>query len=116
MISADLRRILRGPMHLRVYVGVFYEEWSMPAGAALTFDECNCLAVSLVSQARHAILRSVISTDGSTDTQSTILAKLQNLGTPTTNMLAKAVVIDRTTLGRYILPLERRPTASSGGY
>ena len=88
----------------------------MPAGAALTFDECNCLAVSLVSQARHAILRSVISTDGSTDTQSTILAKLQNLGSPTTNMLAKAVVIDRTTLGRYILPLERRPTASSVGY
>jgi len=37
------------------------------------------------------------------------------LGPPTTNTLAKAVVIDRTTLGRYILPLERRPTASSGG-
>jgi hypothetical protein len=45
MISADLRCILRGPMHLRVYVGVFYEEWSMPTGAAPTFDECNCLAV-----------------------------------------------------------------------
>jgi hypothetical protein len=47
MISADLRCILRRPMRLRVYVGVLYEEWSIPAGAALTFDECNCLAVSL---------------------------------------------------------------------
>jgi hypothetical protein len=81
MISADLRCILRGPMHLRVYVGVFYEEWSMPAGAALTFDEYNCLAVSLVSQARHAILRSVISTDGSTDDPIHDPCKAAKLGT-----------------------------------
>jgi DNA-binding MarR family transcriptional regulator len=40
-------------------------------------------------------------------TQYSILAKLKRLGPLTINALAKATVMDRTTLGRNILPLER---------
>jgi DNA-binding MarR family transcriptional regulator len=40
-------------------------------------------------------------------TQFSILAKLKRLGPMTINALAKEMVMDRTTLGRNILPLER---------
>jgi len=40
-------------------------------------------------------------------TQFSILAKLKRLGPLTINSLAKDMVMDRTTLGRNILPLER---------
>jgi DNA-binding transcriptional ArsR family regulator len=40
-------------------------------------------------------------------TQFSILAKLRRLGPMTINALAAEMVMDRTTLGRNILPLER---------
>ena len=40
-------------------------------------------------------------------TQFSILAKLKQLGPMTINALADEMVMDRTTLGRNILPLER---------
>jgi DNA-binding MarR family transcriptional regulator len=40
-------------------------------------------------------------------TQFSILAKLKRLGPMTINALAKEMVMDRTTLGRNVLPLER---------
>jgi DNA-binding MarR family transcriptional regulator len=40
-------------------------------------------------------------------TQFSILAKLRRLGSVTINALAAEMVMDRTTLGRNILPLER---------
>jgi len=40
-------------------------------------------------------------------TQFSILAKLKRLGPVTINALAKEMVMDRTTLGRNVLPLER---------
>jgi DNA-binding MarR family transcriptional regulator len=40
-------------------------------------------------------------------TQFSILAKLKRLGPLTINTLARDMVMDRTTLGRNILPLER---------
>jgi DNA-binding MarR family transcriptional regulator len=40
-------------------------------------------------------------------TQFSILAKLKRLGPTTINALAAELVVDRTTLGRTILPLER---------
>jgi DNA-binding MarR family transcriptional regulator len=40
-------------------------------------------------------------------TQFSILAKLKRLGPTTINGMAKEMVIDRTTLGRNVLPLER---------
>jgi DNA-binding MarR family transcriptional regulator len=40
-------------------------------------------------------------------TQFSILAKLKRLGPITINALAKEMLMDRTTLGRNVLPLER---------
>jgi DNA-binding MarR family transcriptional regulator len=40
-------------------------------------------------------------------TQFSILAKLKRLGPMTINVLARELVMDRTTLGRTMLPLER---------
>ena len=40
-------------------------------------------------------------------TQLSILAKLKRLGPMTVNALARELVMDRTTLGRTMLPLER---------
>jgi DNA-binding MarR family transcriptional regulator len=40
-------------------------------------------------------------------TQFSILSKLRRIGPMTINALAKEMIMDRTTLGRNILPLER---------
>src|SRR3984957_7391625 len=55
-------------------------------------EECTCLAVR--QAARHV-------------TQFSILARLRRHGAMTINALAEEMVMDRTTLGRNILPLER---------
>jgi DNA-binding MarR family transcriptional regulator len=50
---------------------------------------------------------SVLAPSGLRTTQFSILAKLRRLGPMTINALAAEMVMDRTTLGRNILPLER---------
>jgi DNA-binding MarR family transcriptional regulator len=55
----------------------------------------------------HAVLRWFLSAVGLRTTQFSILAKLKHLGPMTINALAAAMVMDRTTLGRNILPLQR---------
>jgi DNA-binding MarR family transcriptional regulator len=79
----------------------------MPADAALTPDECNCLAVR--SAARHIsqFYDQLLAPSGLRGTQFSILAKLKRVGPLTINALASEMVMDRTTLGRNILPLER---------
>jgi DNA-binding MarR family transcriptional regulator len=49
----------------------------------------------------------VLAPSGLRTTQFSILAKLDRLGPMTINNLAKGLVLDRTTLGRNILPLQR---------
>src|SRR5215469_17009141 len=63
-----------------------------PSGDAMSVQECNCLAVR--SAARHI-------------TQFSILAALGETAPLTIKGLAKVMVMDRTTLGRNVLPLER---------
>jgi DNA-binding MarR family transcriptional regulator len=79
----------------------------MPVDAAQTFDACNCFAVR--SAARHItqFYDQLLAPTGLRTTQFTILAKLQAAGPLTINALSKELVMDRTTLGRNILPLER---------
>jgi DNA-binding MarR family transcriptional regulator len=79
----------------------------MPLAAALQPEECNCFAVR--SAARHVtqFYDQVVAPTGLRTTQYSILAKLKRLGPLTINALAKVTVMDRTTLGRNILPLER---------
>ncbi len=75
-------------------------EWTNPAG-------CNCLA--LRQAARHVTQfydQFLIASDLRT-TQYSILARLQRKGPMSINALAAELVMDRTTLGRNILPLRR---------
>jgi len=80
---------------------------AMSVDAAQSFEACNCLAVR--SAARHVtqFYDQVLASTGLRITQFTILANLQEKGPSTINALAEDIVIDRTTLGRNILPLER---------
>jgi DNA-binding MarR family transcriptional regulator len=70
-------------------------------------EECNCFAVR--SAARHVtqFYDQFLAQSGLRTTQFGILATLKRLGPLTINVLAKDMVMDRTTLGRNILPLER---------
>jgi len=58
-------------------------------------------------QAHQPSLRSVPGADRLRASQFSILAKLKTEGPLTINALAEDMVMDRTTLGRNILPLER---------
>jgi DNA-binding MarR family transcriptional regulator len=70
-------------------------------------EDCNCFAVR--SAARHVtqLYDQFLVPIGLRTTQFSILAKLKRLGPLTINALAEDMVMDRTTLGRNILPLER---------
>ena len=70
-------------------------------------EECNLLA--LRQAARHVTQfydRYLLPT-GIRATQFSILAKLRRTGPLTINALADEMVMDRTTLGRNVLPLQR---------
>src|SRR5258708_20738115 len=70
-------------------------------------EECNCFAVR--SAARHVtqFYDQFLAPSGLRTTQFSILARLKRLGPLTINALARDMVMDRTTLGRNILPLQR---------
>ena len=69
---------------------------------------CNCAA--LRQAARYVTQRydQHLAAAGLRSTQYSILARLKALGPTTINTLAQSLVMDRTTLGRNILPLQRR--------
>ena len=79
----------------------------MPADTEELFEECNCLA--LRQAARHAtqFYDRYLSPAELRTTQFSLLARLKRLGPMTINALASELVMDRTTLGRTMLPLER---------
>jgi DNA-binding MarR family transcriptional regulator len=75
--------------------------------ATPTIADCNCFAIR--SAARHVtqFYDQLLARTGLRSTQFSILAVLRRSGPLTIKGLAKAMVTDRTTLGRNILPLER---------
>ena len=79
----------------------------MSANSELRPEDCNCFVVR--SAARHVtqLYDQFLAPVGLHVTQFSILAKLKRLGPMTINALAKEMVMDRTTLGRNVLPLER---------
>jgi len=79
----------------------------MPAGTTQRKAECNCFAVR--SAARHVtqLYDRFLASSGLRTTQFSILAKLKRTGPLTINALARDMLMDRTTLGRNIQPLER---------
>jgi DNA-binding MarR family transcriptional regulator len=86
----------------------------MPRDAAQDPENCNCFAMR--SAARHVtqFYDHLLTPTGLRTTQFSILAKLKRLGPFTINGLAQAMVMDRTTLGRNVLPLERKRLITIG--
>jgi DNA-binding MarR family transcriptional regulator len=70
-------------------------------------EDCNCFVVR--SAARHVtqLYDQLLAPVELHVTQFSILAKLKRLGPITINALAGEMSMDRTTLGRNVLPLER---------
>src|ERR1700757_5096775 len=70
-------------------------------------EDCNCLAVRQAARHITQFYDHFLAPSGLRTTQFSILANLRRLGSMTINTLAAEMVMDRTTLGRNILPLER---------
>ena len=70
-------------------------------------DQCNCLALRQAARHVTQFYDHYLVPTGVRTTQFSILAKLEGLGPITINALAEDMVMDRTTLGRNIQPLER---------
>jgi DNA-binding MarR family transcriptional regulator len=70
-------------------------------------EECNCLAVRQAARRITQFYDQLLAPSGLRTTQFSILAKLQRPEPITINALAADLVMDRTTLGRNIRPLER---------
>ena len=74
-----------------------------PQGA----EECTCLALRQAARRVTQFYDRQLATTGLRTTQFSILAKLARSGSMTINDLAAQLVMDRTTLGRNVLPLQR---------
>src|SRR5262249_2199393 len=70
-------------------------------------DLCNCLALRQAARHVTQFYDQFLVPAGLRTSQFGILARLRRIGPMTINGLAQALVMDRTTLGRNILPLER---------
>ena len=79
----------------------------MPAYHATHSHPCNCLALRQAARHVTQFYDQYLVPTGLRTTQFSILAKLKRLGPMTINALARELVMDRTTLGRTMLPLER---------
>jgi len=79
----------------------------MPPATRPKSEECNCLAVRQAARHVTQFYDQYLAPVGLRTTQFSILAKLSRRGPMTINALARDLVMDRTTLGRNILPLER---------
>ena len=69
--------------------------------------DCNCLAVRQAARYVTQFYDRYLAAAGLRTTQYGILSRLKRHGPMSINMLAAELVVDRTTLGRNIRPLER---------
>ncbi len=72
-----------------------------------TAQVCVCLAVRQAARHVTQFYDRCLAPSGLRTTQFSLLAKLRRQGPMTIHVLAADMVMDRTTLGRNILPLER---------
>ncbi len=79
----------------------------MAADTVPTSEDCNCYAVRAAARHVSQFYDQVLAPTGLRTTQFSMLAKLKRKGPLTINALAADMVMDRTTLGRNILPLQR---------
>jgi DNA-binding MarR family transcriptional regulator len=78
-----------------------------PPPPALESIDCNCQALRQAARHVSQIYDSHLAAEGLKTSQYSILAKLGRLGPQSINEMAKLMVMDRTTLGRAVKPLER---------
>ena len=90
-------------MQLRIYVG----GRQLPFSSTPQLEFCTCLAIRQAARHVSQYYDQYLARAGLRTTQFSILAKLKEGGSLTINALAQAMVMDRTTLGRNILLLER---------
>ena len=79
----------------------------MSAGPQPNLSECNCLAVRQAARHVTQLYDRHLAAAGLRTGQHAVLARLQRRGPMTINELAAELIIDRTTLGRNLRPLER---------
>jgi DNA-binding MarR family transcriptional regulator len=79
----------------------------MRASTGPSFQDCNCLAIRQAARHVTQFYDQLFAPVGLRATQYAILSRLKRDGAMTINALAAALVMDRTTLGRNILPLQR---------
>jgi DNA-binding MarR family transcriptional regulator len=70
-------------------------------------EVCNCFAVRAAARHVTQSYDQFLAPSGLRTTQYSILTRLKRKGPLTINALAEDMVMDRTTLGRNILPLQR---------
>jgi len=75
---------------------------------------CNCLALRQAARQVTQLYDRYLAREGLTTNQYSILAKLARLGPLSINELAEMMVMDRTTTGRAVRPLERDKLVSIG--
>ena len=73
----------------------------------LSHDDCNCFALRQAARYVTQLYERHLAPVGLTAAQFSLLAKLARRGDWTMAELAESMVMDRTTLGRAIRPLER---------
>ncbi len=79
----------------------------MAADTVPTSEDCNCYVVRAAARHVSQFYDQVLAPTGLRTTQYSMLSKLKRKGPLTINALAADMVMDRTTLGRNILPLQR---------
>ena len=70
-------------------------------------EECNCFAARAVARRLSHSYDRFLAPSGLRITQLSLLTRLKRNGSLTINALADDMVMDRTTLGRNVLPLQR---------
>lgn len=91
--------------------------YSMPLASELPGMDarnCNCLAVRQASRQITQLYDQALGRVGLRATQYSILSKLARLGPLSVNELAAEMVMDRTTMGRAVRPLEREGLLAIG--
>ena len=93
--------------NMSVYTHIVKRSFRMPSQDFARLAQCNCLALRQAARHVTQFYDQYLASTGLRTTQFSILAKLHGLGPMTINALAGELVMDRTTLGRTMLLLER---------
>lgn len=80
---------------------------NQPERPPLNPADCNCLALRQAARRVSQFYEAHLAPLGLKSSQYSILARLDRLGAMSINQIAEAMVMDRTTTGRAIRPLER---------